>query len=57
MGVHYKKWAKLYEEEKLREEFEKMIFDNEKLKCLQDINIIKKDITPKELFKKFGLLK
>ncbi len=56
MGVHYKKWAKLYEEGKLKEEFEKMVFDNEKLKCLQDINIIKKDTTPKELFKKFGLL-
>ena len=56
MGVQYKKWAKLYEEGKLREEFEKMVFDNEKLKCLQDINVIKKDLTPKKLFKKFGLL-
>jgi len=56
MGSHIKKWAKLYEEGKLREEFEKMVFDNEKLKCLQDINIIKKDITPKELFKKFNLI-
>jgi hypothetical protein len=56
MGIHYKKWAKLYEEGKLLEEFEKMVFDNEKLKCLQDINIIKKDTKPKELFKKFNIL-
>jgi hypothetical protein len=57
MGVHYKKWAKLYEEGKLREEFEKMVFNNEKLKCLQDINIIKKDTRPKELFKNFQIFK
>jgi hypothetical protein len=57
IGSHVKKWVKLYEEGKLLDEFEKMVFDNEKLKCLQDINILKKDTKPKELFKKFNLLK
>jgi glycosyltransferase involved in cell wall biosynthesis len=57
IGVHVKKWAKMYMEGKLLKEFEKMVFDNEKLKCLQDINIIKKDTKPKELFKKFNLLR
>ena len=57
MGKHIKKWAKLYEEGKLLEEAEKVIFDSKKLKCLQEINIIKKDTKPKKLFKKFNLLK
>ena len=49
MGKHIKKWAKLYEEGKLLEEAEKVIFDSKKLKCLQEINIIKKDTKPKKL--------
>ncbi|MRJ06627.1 MAG: glycosyltransferase family 2 protein [Epsilonproteobacteria bacterium] len=56
MGSHYKKWAKLYEEGKLKEEFEKMVFDGDKIQCLEEVNILKKDTTPKSLFKQFGLL-
>ena len=55
MGNHYKMWAKAYEQNRLKEEFEKIIFDKEKLKCLEDVNIIKKDSTIKEMFEKFKI--
>jgi len=55
MGSQYKKWAKLYEEGKLKQEFEKMVFNEEKLKCLQEVNIIKKDTKARELFSKLSI--
>ncbi len=55
MGNHYKMWARAYEQNCLKEEFEKIVFSKEKLKCLEDVNIIKKDSTIKEMFEKFKI--
>jgi len=55
MGPHYKKWAKLYEEGKLIKEWEKLVLNQEKIKCLLDINVLKKDTTMKDLFEKFNI--
>ncbi|GAB6045679.1 hypothetical protein JCM11957_12770 [Caminibacter profundus] len=57
IGPHVKKWARMYLEGRLEEEYKKMVFSKEDLDCLQRINIVKKDLTPKNLFKKFELLK
>jgi len=56
MGSHYKKWAKLYEEGKLEEEFyNRLLLNKEKIKCLTDLNILKKDTSMKDLFEKFNI--
>jgi len=56
MGAHIKKWAKLLEENKLEEEFyNNLILNNEKIKCLLDVNVLKKDTTMKDLFEKFNI--
>ncbi len=56
MGVHYKKWAKIYEEGKLKEEFEKMVFSKDDLNCLQKFNIVKHDTRAKEMYNKIGII-
>jgi glycosyltransferase involved in cell wall biosynthesis len=56
IGPHVKKWAKQYLNGKIEEEWNKIKVDEKDLECLQKFNIIKKDITMKNLFKKFELL-
>ncbi|WP_457564443.1 glycosyltransferase family 2 protein [Caminibacter sp.] len=56
MGAHYKKWAKIYEEGRLKEEFEKMVFSKDDLNCLQKFNIVKHDTRAKEMYKKTGII-
>jgi len=56
MGAHIKKWAKLYEEGKLEEEFyNKLLLNKEKINCLLDLNVLKKDTSMKDLFEKFNI--
>ncbi len=56
IGPHVKKWAKQYLEGKLEEEFyNRLLLNEEKIKCLLDLNILKKDTSMKELFEKFNI--
>jgi len=55
MGSHYKRWAKIYEEGKLKEEFERMKFKKDTITCLEELNILQKDTIIKDLFEKFGI--
>ena len=56
MGAHIKKWAKLLEDGKLEEEFyNRLLLNEEKIKCLLDLNVLKKDTSMKELFEKFNI--
>ena len=56
IGPHVKKWAKQYLEGKLEEEFyNRLLLNDEKIKCLLDLNVLKKDTSMKELFEKFDI--
>jgi len=55
IGPHVKKWAKQYLDGKLKEEWEKIVLDKDKIQCLLDVNVLKKDTTMKELFEKFNI--
>jgi len=56
IGPHVKKWAKMYEEGKLEEEFyNRLLLNQDKINCLLDLNVLKKDTSMKELFEKFNI--
>jgi hypothetical protein len=52
MGPHYRRWVKLYNEGKLKEEWEnRIVFKNEEVKVFEKYGIFKKDTRIKELLK------
>ena len=52
MGNHYKRWAKLYLEGKLEEEFyNNLLVSQKNLKCLEEMKIIKEDSLMIDYFK------
>lgn len=52
IGKHIKKWVKSYRENRLEEEWNRVVIKSRNLACLEDLNIIQKDTQPKELFNK-----
>jgi len=52
IGKHIKKWVKSYRENRLEEEWNRVVIKSKNLACLEDLNIIQKDTQPKELFNK-----
>lgn len=52
MGDHYLRWVKLLEQDKLREEFERLVIKNEALKTLERLAVAQQDLLPKTWFEK-----
>ena len=52
MGDHYRRWVKLYEQGRLREEFERIVLDERARQVLAERAVIVQDARPAELFKK-----
>lgn len=47
MGNHYRRWVKLLEEGLLLEEYNRFIFNEDKINFLLELGIVVKDLTPK----------
>ncbi len=56
MGDHYRRWVKLYEQGRLREEFERIVLDETARRVLAERAVIVRDTRPSELFKKMERL-
>lgn len=52
MGDHYRRWVRLYEQGRLREEFERLVISAEHLNVLAHYQVVVEDMLPRQWFEK-----
>lgn len=54
MGDHYRRWVALYEQGRLREEFERIVISTEQVKALRRFKVVVQDDLPRRWFERIG---
>jgi len=52
MGEHYRRWVSLLEQDRLYDEFKKIVLSQSQLETLSQVQVVKKDYIPQAIFRK-----